>query len=595
MDFLGLRTLTVIQNAVDEINRIHNIGFSIEDIDENDKEVYKLIGSGKTEGIFQLESKGMKRFMKDLKPESIEDIIAGISLYRPGPMDFIPKYIKGKKGDIKYTHEKLKPILKETYGCIVYQEQVMQIVRDLGGYDLGRSDLVRRAMSKKKEEVMQQERKNFVYGTDEIKGCIKNGIEEKVAIAIFDEMTDFAKYAFNKSHAAAYALIGYQTAWLKQHYKVEFMTALLTSVMDSNTKIAEYINACKNMGIEVLPPDVNESFSNFSVSNNKIRFGLKAIKNVGKNVIDEIVKEREKGKYKGLSEFIKRLEGKDLNKRCVESLILAGAFDSFGNKRSQYIHVYEPLLTSAAKDKKRNIVGQINLFEINNEKNEVLKDELPDVKEFDKRDLLAREKEVLGIYLTGHPLDEYINEIKKYSENTSLDFIINDDEENTIFDSQRITYSGIISDTSIKFTKNNNKMAFLTVEDIFGEVEVIVFPNVFDRNQDKILNDKVVIVKGTASIKEGENAKIICNEILFLEDIKETKGILWLKIEKEQYTKSVMKTLKKYVGNSVVMVYNEFNKEKLKLNTSFNVNICDGLISELENILGKNNIIIKDL
>ncbi len=603
MDFLGLRTLTVIQMAEDEINRIHNIGLSVDEIDLDDKAVYDMLSHGKTEGIFQLESKGMKSFMRELKPENLEDIIAGISLYRPGPMDFIPKYVEGKntKGNIKYTHEKLEPILKETYGCIVYQEQVMQIVRDLAGYDLARSDMVRRAMSKKKTDVMAQERKNFVYGIEgDVKGCIANGIPKEAAEKIFDEMTDFAKYAFNKSHAAAYALIGYQTGWLKVHYPVEFMTALLSSVMDNTTKVSEYIHTIKGMGIDVLPPDINESFGKFSVSNGKIRFGMAAVKSVGKSLINLIIEERENnGKFSSLTEFISRMDG-NINKKAMESLILVGAFDAFKGERSQYAFIYQSIMSSFASSKKKNLPGQMSLFGLGEEDDDTLEDDLPDIKPYTKKETLSYEKEILGLYLSGHPVDEYSSFITNNSKNTTIDFIINEDEgieaEPTLYDGQRVTLGGIITQVSVKYTKNNNSaMAFITVEDLYNQVEVVVFPNVYSKYSHNLKEDTVVIVKGSASIKEEESGKILANDLLFYDNNQDqiSDKVLWIKISAKENSKKALDIIKKFPGNSTVMVYNEYVKEKIKLNSEYNVNTCDKLIEELKKLLGDSSVLVK--
>ncbi len=426
MDFLGLRTLTVIHNAIIEVERNHKVKIDVSNIDYDDKNVFALISSGKTDGVFQLESPGMRQFMRELQPSSLEDIIAGISLYRPGPMDFIPKYIKGKnnKDSITYTHPALEKILEPTYGCIVYQEQVMQIVRELAGYSLGRSDLVRRAMSKKKTDVMARERKNFIEGLgDDVPGCIKNGIEREAAEKIFDEMTDFAKYAFNKSHAAAYAIVAYQTAYLRTYYPVEFMAALMTSVMSFPDKISEYIAACRKMSIQLLPPDINESFHNFSVSGGKIRYSLSAIKNVGAGNVKALVLEREKnGNYISMTQFLNRLSG-ELNTRTIESLIKAGAFDSLGGKRSQYAGVYKQIYNGLGQVKKRTMAGQVSLFEMTERKDEeVYKDELPNIEEYPKKLLLSEEKAVLGIYVSGHPLFEYKDILEKYITFTSVDF-----------------------------------------------------------------------------------------------------------------------------------------------------------------------------
>lgn len=601
MDFLGLRTLTVIQNTFNEINRIHNLNISEKDIDYKDSKIYELISTGNTDGIFQLESAGMKQFVKDLKPESIEDIIAGVSLYRPGPMDFIPKYVKGKntKSEIKYTHPLLEPILKTTYGCIVYQEQVMQIVQELAGYTLGRSDLLRRAMGKKKTDEMELERKNFIYGIEgEVDGCIKRGIGEKVANQIFDEMQDFAKYAFNKSHAAAYAVIACQTAWLKAYYPVEFMAALLTSVSDNATKISEYIADIKRMNIELLPPDINEGFDRFSVSNGKIRFNLSAIKNVGKSFIKSLVIEREKnGKFLSLKEFIKRLDN-ELNSRALECLIKAGALDSLGGKRSQYLSVYKKYYDSISQLKKKTMEGQLDLFSSNtsNNKDVIEKDELPNIPELTKKEVLNLEKEILGIYVSGHPLDEFSESLKKFTSNTTLDFIKNENQEiENVKDNQKVILGGIINTVTLKFTKTNKQMAFLTLEDIYGTIEVILFPEVFHKYSKYLQEDNVVLIEGKASISEDQKPKIICTNIKLYEMLENTNKTLWVKLPKDCNIsiKDIESTLLNNKGVTPVIVYDEAKKTKFNLNNTHWVNISDNLLTELKDILDSSCIVIK--
>ena len=599
MDFLGLRTLTVIQNAFNEINRIHNLNINEHSIDYKDPKIYELISTGNTDGIFQLESSGMKQFMKELKPESIEDIIAGVSLYRPGPMDFIPKYVMGKntKADIKYTHPLLEPILKTTYGCIVYQEQVMQIVQELAGYTLGRSDLLRRAMGKKKTKEMELERKNFIYGIEgEVDGCIKRGIDEKTATQIFDEMQDFAKYAFNKSHAAAYAVIACQTAWLKEYYPVEFMAALLTSVSDNATKISEYISDLKRMNIELLPPDINEGFDGFSVSNGKIRFNLSAIKNVGKSLIKALVLDREKnGKYSSLREFLKRLDG-ELNSRAIESLIKAGAFDSLGGKRSQYLAIYKKSYDSLNQIKKTTLQGQLDIFSINDNKEEIEKDVLPNIDELSKKELLSLEKEMLGIYVSGHPLDEYKDSLNKFISNTTLDFIANEENEiEKIKDNQKVILGGIITNVSIKFTKTNKQMAFLTLEDEFGTIEVIVFPETFTKYSKYLQEERVIIVEGHASISEDQNPKIICSVIKPYDMLNNIDKTLWIKLPKNLNVslKDIEKILLSNNGFTPVIVYDELKKTKFNLKNTHWVNISNKLINQLKNILSEDCIVLK--
>ena len=605
MDFLGLRTLTVIQDTVSEIKRNKNIDIDIDNLDLNDSKVFDFISTGKTEGIFQLESSGIKNFMKELKPSCLDDIIAGISLYRPGPMDFIPKYIKGKrnKNDIKYTHEALRPILKSTYGCIVYQEQVMQIVRDLAGYSLGRSDMVRRAMSKKKISVMEKERKNFVYGIEgEVPGCINNGISKEVAEQIFDEMTDFAKYAFNKSHAAAYAVIGFQTAWLKLYYPVEFMSALMSSVMENSTKISEYIENCKKMNIDVLSPNINESFERFSVENNSIRFGLTAIKNVGRNFIKNIISERtQNGKFVSITDFLNRLYGKDINKRCIESLIKAGAFDVFGGKRSQYMDLYSKVLHDLDETKKKSIEGQLSLFEFfEGENTNTEKDILENIDEFPKKTLLSMEKEVLGIYLTGHPLEEYKDFINAYSNVSSSNLIYSEENkdyiENNIYDGKKLSIVGVIVDLSIKQTKTGKQMAFIKIEDLYGIVEVILFSNMYEKNRNNLYENNIILINGTASVREEEDIKIIASEIKNIANIDaRAPKTMWIKIPKDIkiLDSNITDILKNYKGDIPVIVYDEKNNRKIKLNNNFLVSESVQLVDELMRILGENSILIK--
>ncbi|MFR1028279.1 MAG: DNA polymerase III subunit alpha [Clostridium sp.] len=494
MDFLGLRTLTVIQNA------IHG-AFDVHDIDYNDKEVFDMISSGHTEGVFQLESAGMKNFMKELKPHSMEDIIAGISLYRPGPMDFIPKYIEGKNNqdNIQYDCKELEPILAPTYGCIVYQEQVMQIVRDLAGYSYGRSDQVRRAMSKKKADVMEKEKNYFIYGNEEIgvEGCIKRGIPEEVAIKIFDDMTDFAKYAFNKSHAAAYAVVSYQTAYLKCHYPVDFMAALMTSFMEHTGKITEYIMNCRKMGIEILPPDINEGEYRFTPYEGNIRYGLAAIKGVGRPVIDEIVAERELGgRYRSLKDFCMRLSGKSVNKRTVESFIKSGALDSLPGTRKQKMYSYISIMDGVNQEKKGTLSGQMYLFDFASpEEQKELEVKMPDVGEYEKEEILGLEKEVLGVYISGHPLEEYVATLEKNITRTTADFEVVDGEtEPKVKDQERAVIGGMITGRTVKATRTNNMMAFLTVEDLYGTVEVIVFPRDYEKYRTLLEEDAKVFI-----------------------------------------------------------------------------------------------------
>ena len=525
MDFLGLRTLTVIQNAVEFVEKSTGVRLDMDHIDYDDKAVLASIGTGKTDGIFQLESGGMKNFMKELRPQNLEDVIAGISLYRPGPMDFIPKYIKGKNSheDVIYSCPQLEPILSPTYGCIVYQEQVMQIVRDLGGYSLGRSDLVRRAMSKKKQAVMEKERANFVYGNPEegVPGCISKGISEAVAGQIYEDMMDFAKYAFNKSHAACYAVVAYQTAYLKYYYPVEFMAALLTSVIDNPKKVSEYILTCRNMGITMLPPDINEGEAGFSVSGNSIRYALTAIKGVGRPVIESIVRERqERGQFSNLKDFITRVANLDVNKRAIENFIKAGALDSLGATRKQSMSVYVQILDHITKDKKNNMAGQITLFDIAAEDTKEEFDiRMPEIGEYSKEMCLAFEKEVLGIYVSGHPLEEHQSILQRYITNTTNDFML--DEETggvTVQDQSTAIIGGMIVDKNIKYTKNDKVMAFLNVEDLVGNVEVVVFPKQYELYSSLLVEDGKIFVKGRVSVEEEKDGKLICEQMVGFEE-----------------------------------------------------------------------------
>ena len=598
MDFLGLRTLTVLRDAVALIEKGKGVHIDIDHIDFDDKKVLASIGTGKTDGVFQLESGGMKNFMKELKPENLEDIIAGISLYRPGPMDFIPKYIKGKSssGAITYSCPQLEPILAPTYGCIVYQEQVMQIVRDLGGYTLGRSDLVRRAMSKKKQAVMEKERANFIYGNKEegVPGCVANGIPEEVASQIYDDMMDFAKYAFNKSHAACYAVVSYQTAYLKYYYPVEFMAALMTSVIDNSGKVAEYIMVCRSMGIDILPPDINQGESGFSVDGKAIRYALTAIKSVGRPVIDAVVQERKaRGPYTNLKDFITRMADKDVNKKAVENFIKAGAFDSLPGTRKQFMSAYVQIMEHIVKDKKNNMAGQLSLFDIADEsQKEDFDVKLPDVGEYSKEMLLAFEKEVLGVYISGHPLEEQEELWRKGITNTTADFVINEEiGEPAVRDNMPAIIGGIIVDKKIKYTKNDKIMAFLQIEDLVGSVEVIVFPRDYEKNSDKLLEDNKVFVRGRVSLEEDRDGKLICEKITAFDEIPKK---LWIKFpSKEAYeskSKELLDLLADSDGKDSVIIYIEEIKAMKKLPPNWNVNADEQLAKVLSEKFGKENV-----
>ncbi len=598
MDFLGLRNLTVIRDAVEMIGKDTGKALDLNQINYDDKKVLDYIGTGKTDGIFQLESAGMKSFMKELKPYSLEDIIAGIALYRPGPMDFIPQYIKGKnnRDDIIYDCPQLESILEPTYGCIVYQEQVMQIVRDLAGYTLGRSDLLRRAMSKKKGEVMQRERQNFVYGNEEegVPGCIKNGIDEATANKIYDEMIDFAKYAFNKSHAAAYAVVSYQTAYLKYYYPVEFMAALLTSVIDNSGKVAEYIYSCRQMGIQILPPDINKSVGTFSVENGNIRFGLTAIKSVGRPVIQAIIEERnERGEFKHLKDFIERMGGREVNKRTIENFIKAGVFDSLGGTRKQFMMIYIQIMDQVNQERKYSMTGQMSLFDlVDDEQKKEFEIPLPKVGEYEKENKLAFEKEVLGVYLTGHPLEDYEEKWKKSISRTTLDFQIDDETgRSRVRDGAKEIVGGMITNKTIKYTRNNKTMAFLTIEDLMGTVEVVVFPRDYERNQNYLNEDSKVFVKGRVSEEDDAPSKLICETIIPFE---QTKTELWIqygdKLEYGEDEPHLFDMLGESEGNDTVVIYCKKERAIKRLSAGRNVCAEPALIVKLKNYYGEDRI-----
>ena len=594
MDFLGLRTLTVIQDAVRLAEKSSSKEIDINAIDYNDKKVLDYIGSGETDGIFQLESGGMKGFMKELKPQNLEDIIAGISLYRPGPMDFIPQYIKGKNHPeaITYDCPQLEPILAPTYGCIVYQEQVMQIVRDLAGFTLGRSDLLRRAMSKKKGDVMQKERQAFVYGDEEggVPGCIANGIDEKTANKIYDEMIDFAKYAFNKSHAAAYAVVSYQTAWLKYYHPVEFMAALMTSMIDNPPKVAEYIYSCRQMGIDILPPDINEGVGNFSVQDGKIRYGLAAIKSIGRPVIESIVRERnERGKFKTLKDFIERLSGKEVNKRTIESFIKSGAFDGLGGTRKQFMIIYVQIVDQVNQERKYSMAGQLSLFDMVDDDQKAEFDiPLPKVGEYEKETRLAFEKEVLGVYLTGHPMEEYEEKWRKSISKTTLDFQL--DKETgaaKVHDGAKEIIGGIIATLAIKYTKTNKTMAILTLEDLLGTVEVVVFPRDYEKYKEYLQEENKVFIRGRVSEEDDAPSKLICESVV---PFSQTRKELWLQYADKDTFLAQEQMLYDLIGNSdgrdEVVIYCKKERVVKRLGRNRNVQVETGLLSRLMNYLG---------
>ena len=598
MDFLGLRTLTVISDAVKLVEKNHGIKIDVDNIDYNDKKVLDSIGTGRCDGVFQLESAGMKNFMKELKPQSLEDVIAGISLYRPGPMDFIPKYIKGKNEpeSVTYVCKELEPILEPTYGCIVYQEQVMQIVQNLAGYTMGQADNIRRAMSKKKQYVIDAERQNFVYGNEEqgIKGCIANGISEQAANQIYDSMVDFAKYAFNKSHAAAYAVVAYQTAYLKYYYPVEFMAALMTSVIDNTRKVAEYIYSCRQMGIKVLSPDINEGEGRFLATKDGIRYGMYAIKSIGRQVIDIILAEREaNGKYITLSDFLSRVAGREVNKRAVENLIKAGACDGLDGNRQQMLLVYNTLIDNLNQEKKNSLAGQMSLFDlVSEEEKKAYEVRFPNVEEYTKEIKLGFEKEVLGIYLSGHPLEEYEEKWRKNISAVTADFML-DEETNAvkIKDNQSVVIGGIITEKTIKYTKQNKAMAFITVEDLFGTVEVIIFPRDYEKYSRYLNEDEKVFVAGHANVEEDKNGKLICEKIYSFDD---TKRELWLQFAtKESYEekeKELYSRLYGSDGNDEIVIYIASPRAMKRLGQNHNIHINPELVGNLTEFLGEKNV-----
>ena len=598
MDFLGLRTLTVIQDAIRLIEKSTGVKLVTEKLNYNDKAVLDYIGTGKTDGIFQIESAGMKSFMKELRPQNLEDVVAGISLYRPGPMDFIPRYLKGKndKASIVYECPQLEPILAPTYGCIVYQEQVMQIVRDLAGYTWGRSDLVRRAMAKKKAAVMEKERQNFVYGNAQegVKGCIANGIDEKTANHIYDEMIDFAKYAFNKSHAAAYAVVSYQTAYLKYYHPVEFMAALMTSVKDNVTKVSEYIMSCRQMGMKIMPPDINEGEGGFSVSDGAIRYGLSAIKSIGQSVVDEIVRERtEHGKFRSLEDFIDRMSGREVNKRTLESFIKSGAMDGLPGTRKQKSMVCGSMVDQKNKEKKNTMEGQMSLFDFAAEEDKKsFQITFPNVGEYSREEYLAYEKEMLGVYVSGHPLEEYIGTWEKNVTAKSSDFVVDEETGSAVIhDGAYVTIGGMITEKTVKTTRNNKMMAFLTVEDLAGSVEVLVFPKDYEKRRDMLIKDEKVFIRGRASVGDEPVGKLICEQIIPFSQVPRE---LWIQYaDKDAYLageKELLDLLKTSDGNDTVIIYLGRERAKKVLPRNWNVRAGEALVTTLSEMLGEKNV-----
>ncbi len=610
MDFLGLRNLTVIENAVKIIKKTRGVDIDIDNIDFNIKEVYDLISSGNTDGVFQLESAGMQSFMQEMRPTCFEDVTAGISLYRPGPMEQIPRYISNKAHPekITYKHPLLEGILNSTYGCMLYQEQILQIVRTLAGYSLGRADIMRRAISKKKEEQMKIERKNFIYGSDdgEIPGCIKNGIDEATATAIFDEMSDFANYGFNKSHAAAYAVVAYQTAYLKKFYPVEFMAALISSIDDID-KINHYIQNCADMGIDRLPPDVNKSEDTFTVENGSIRFGLSAVKNVGRAMIVSLVNERKRGgEFKSFSDFIERMAGGDMNKRALEGLINCGAFDSMGIKRSQLLAVYESALEGTAKAARDNIAGQVSLFDDIDDADAEM--EFPDIEELDKKTLLKLEKQSTGMYFSGHPMEEYADRIKKLTRYTIGDVLssVHRDEdgnyraaEGGIKDDEMIVICAAVASRKNKTTRSANaQMAFLTLEDIYGSVECIVFPKVLAEYSPILTEDNLIAVTARLSIREDEEPKLLMQSAMPIEEalaskIEPKRLYIQLDTRSEENLAAVSEALAPYGGDMEVRLFFRDTKQITRAPRRLYFNGTAGAVEDLKSVFGEDNVKIK--
>ena len=597
MDFLGLRTLTVISDAMKYVKKCRNIDVEF-DKEMNDPKVYKLWAEGKTCGIFQFESAGMTNFMKELKPDSLEDIIAGVSLYRPGPMDQIPRYIKNKLDPehAEYTHPSLEPILNVTYGCMVYQEQVMQIVRDLAGYSLGRADLVRRAMGKKKLDVMAKEREYFINGqTDDlgnviIPGCVRNGISKEDANKIFDEMAEFAKYAFNKSHAAAYAVVSYRTAYLKAYYPAEFMAATLNSFLGNLDKVPVYIDECRKLGIEILKPSINKSYTKFAVYGNQIRFGLGSVKNVGINAVEAIVAERKKnGNYTSFTDFCERMQSDTVNKKCIESLIKAGAFDEFGQTRSTLIASYEGILDTISSAARKSLDGQVTMFDLQiEEKIDDIKYNFIQMPEYKDKDLLAMEKEMLGIYISGHPLDKIRKEIEIQTNINTMQILEIQEENKIEKDGQVVKYAGIITSVKKKYTKKNTVMAFVTIEDLYGSCEIIVFDACYNKYANLLVQDNIVLIEGKLSIREDEEIKIVANSISELKHEKRKSLKIDITSIDEESKNKLRGALKFFLGdkNNIQLIIVANNEEK----PAGGIYLTDEIYGELEEIVGNDNI-----
>lgn len=583
MDFLGLRTLTVIRDAINLIEENYGKKISFEKFDYNDPDVLKMFARADTLGVFQFESSGMRAFLKELKPDEFSDLVAANALFRPGPMKQIPKFVGSKhdKSKISYLHPKLEPILKSTYGCIVYQEQVMQIVQQIGGYSLGRADIVRRAISKKKMKVMEEERKNFIYGNveEEVSGAIANGVDEKTANEIYDLIIDFADYAFNKSHSVAYSVVAYRTAWLKYYYPREFMAAQTSTYTNDIKQVSLYIEEIKRLGIEILPPNINYSFKNFTVEDGKIRFGLKAVKNVGNNLIDVIVKARDNGKFKSLKDFVDRINAIDksaLNKRAVESLIRCGAMDDFSGNRAQYLAIYEKVISSSSNTAKNNVAGQFSLFESSD-----VQEDLPSLKDFSQKDKLDMEKEVVGIYISGHPLDPYRELIEK-SADTDTNEIFEKYRENMLNNS-KVKVGGILKAKKTMITKTNKMMAFAQLEDLFGTIELVIFPNVFSKYRELIEDENVVFVEGHFQESEIEEPKILVDKVSKIKMPTNKKLYISVNSMRDKNLREIRNILKDYSGNTPVIFYEEESKKAF--GTENNLWIDENLFEELRDKL----------
>lgn len=601
MDFLGIRTLSVIRSTLDQI-RAQRPDFDWDALTYDDPKVYELIGQGATDGVFQLEQTGMKNFMMELQPRTLEDVVAGISLYRPGPMAFIPQYIRSKNdpSSVVYDCPQLEPILKETYGCIVYQEQVMRIVRELAGYSLGRSDLIRRAMAKKDPAKMKKERQAFVYGIEQenVPGCIKNGVDEKTANKIFDEMMDFAEYAFNKSHAVVYSVVAYQTAWLKCYYPKEYMSALMTSVMDQTAKVAEYVYTCRRMGIPVLSPDVNSGYSGFTVDGDGIRYGLSAVKGVGMALTDAIVKERkENGLFTGLENMISRMADKKvLNKRAIESLIKAGAMDCLGGTRKQLMSVHIQLVDQVSYERKHMVSGQMSLFDMGEDQEEMRQsfvEKLPPVGEYPKEERLVFEKEMTGIYISGHPLEQYEDLWRRLSTATALDFQPEEEEQAGMDakDGRAAVIGGMVTDMRMIYTKKNQQMAFVTLEDLLGSVEVVVFPRVYEKYKPLLVPEAKLFAAGKISTEEGSASKLLADRFVPF-DVKERQ--LWIRFDTKQDYAQNEQILQGYMadskGETDVYIYCEKEKAIRRLPHSRRVSVTPELLGRLRNHYGQDRV-----